>query len=141
MTDGALPTGGNLVFSDEGNGSVNACDSTTGAKLWSFQTDAEVTPAQMSFVLNGKRCIAVTDGDNFPLDWKLGDTVLAFRIRLASHDRRLAQGAVHRAVHRAAPLPSRFPTPPRRLRQESATKPFTARLEQYIVVPFLGVVP
>ena len=39
---GVLATAGNLVFTGEGNGSFNAYDATTGAKLWSFQAGAGV---------------------------------------------------------------------------------------------------
>ena len=50
MIGGTLTTGGNLTFAGEGDGSFNAYDAATGAKLWSFQAGAGVNSAPMSFV-------------------------------------------------------------------------------------------
>jgi alcohol dehydrogenase (cytochrome c) len=80
MIGGALTTAGNLVFAGEGNGSFNAYDATTGAKLWSFQAGAGVNSAPMSFDLDGRQYIAVAAGGNFQLNYKLGDAVLVFAL-------------------------------------------------------------
>jgi PQQ-dependent dehydrogenase (methanol/ethanol family) len=80
MIGGALTTAGNLVFTGEGNGSFNAYNATTGAKLWSFQAGAGVNSAPMSFALDGKQYIAVAAGGNFQLNYKLGDAVLVFAL-------------------------------------------------------------
>ncbi len=78
MIGGTLTTAGNLTFAGEGDGSFNAYDAKTGAKLWSFQAGAGVNSAPMSFQVDGKQYIAVAAGGNFQLNYKLGDSVLVF---------------------------------------------------------------
>jgi alcohol dehydrogenase (cytochrome c) len=80
MIGGALTTAGNLVFAGEGNGSFNAYDATTGAKLWSFQAGAGVNAAPMSFDLDGTQYIAVAAGGNQQLNFKRGDALLVFAL-------------------------------------------------------------
>jgi glucose dehydrogenase len=80
MIGGVLTTGGNLVFTGEGNGSFNAYDATTGDKLWSFQAGAGVNSAPMSFELDGKQYIAVAAGGNQQLNFKRGDAILVFAL-------------------------------------------------------------
>ena len=43
LMGGVLATGGDLVFTGEGNGYFNAYDARKGKKLWSFQAGAGVT--------------------------------------------------------------------------------------------------
>ena len=78
MIGGTLTTAGNLTFAGEGDGSFNAYDAATGAKLWSFQAGAGVNSAPMSFQIDGKQYIAVAAGGNFQLNYKLGNSVLVF---------------------------------------------------------------
>ncbi len=78
MIGGTLTTAGNLTFAGEGDGSFNAYDATTGAKLWSFHAGAGANSAAMSFELDGKQYIAVAAGGNFQLNYRLGDAVLVF---------------------------------------------------------------
>jgi alcohol dehydrogenase (cytochrome c) len=78
MIGGTLTTAGNLTFAGEGDGSFNAYNAATGAKLWSFQAGAGVNSAPMSFELDGKQYVAVAAGGNFQLNYKLGDAVLVF---------------------------------------------------------------
>ena len=78
MIGGTLTTGGDLTFAGEGDGSFNAYDARTGAKLWSFQAGAGANSAPMSFVVDGKQYIAVAAGGNFQLNYKLGDLLLVF---------------------------------------------------------------
>ena len=73
MIGGTLTTAGNLTFAGEGDGSFNAYDAATGAKLWSFQAGAGVNSAPMSFQIDGKQYIAVAAGGNFQLNYKLGE--------------------------------------------------------------------
>ena len=77
---GVLATGGNLVFTGEGNGSFNAYDATTGAKLWSFQAGAGVNAPPTSYMVDGKQYIAVAAGGNTQLNFKRGNSVIVFEL-------------------------------------------------------------
>ena len=80
LMGGVLATAGNLVFTGEGNGSFNAYDATTGAKLWSFQAGAGVNAPAVSYMVNGKQYIAVAAGGNNQLNFKRGNNVIVFEL-------------------------------------------------------------
>jgi alcohol dehydrogenase (cytochrome c) len=80
LMGGVLATGGNLVFTGEGNGSFNAYDATTGAKLWSFQAGAGVNAPPTSYMVDGKQYIAVAAGGNTQLNFKRGNSVIVFEL-------------------------------------------------------------
>ncbi len=80
LMGGVLATAGNLVFTGEGNGHLNAYNATKGDKLWSFQCGAGVNAPPVSYVVGGKQYIAVAAGGNSQLDFKRGNAVLVFAL-------------------------------------------------------------
>jgi alcohol dehydrogenase (cytochrome c) len=80
LIGGVLATAGNLVFTGEGNGNVNAYDAKSGKKLWSFQCGAGVNAPPVSYMVNGKQYIAVAAGGNTQLDFKRGNSVIVFAL-------------------------------------------------------------
>jgi len=80
LIGGVLATGGNLVFTGEGNGYVNAFDAQTGKKLWSFQCGAGVNAPPTAYMVNGKQYIAVAAGGNAQLNFKRGNSVVVFAL-------------------------------------------------------------
>jgi alcohol dehydrogenase (cytochrome c) len=80
LMGGVLATGGNLVFTGEGNGMFNAYDARNGKKLWSFQAGAGVNAPPVAYEVNGKQYIAVAAGGNTQLDFKRGNSVIVFAL-------------------------------------------------------------
>jgi PQQ-dependent dehydrogenase (methanol/ethanol family) len=80
LMGGVLATGGDLVFTGEGNGYFNAYDARKGKKLWSFQAGAGVNAPPVSYVVNGKQYIAVAAGGNTQLNFKRGNSVIVFSL-------------------------------------------------------------
>ena len=80
LMGGVLATGGNLVFTGEGNGSFNAYDAKSGKKVWSFQCGAGVNAPPTSYSVKGKQYIAVAAGGNSQLDFKRGNNILVFAL-------------------------------------------------------------
>jgi len=80
LIGGVLATAGNLVFTGEGNGNVNAYDAKSGKKLWSFQCGAGVNAPPVSYMVGGKQYIAVAAGGNTQLDFKRGNSVIVFAL-------------------------------------------------------------
>ena len=78
MIGGILATSGGLVFAGEGNGAFNAFDSSNGKLLWRFQAGAGVNAPPSSYVVDGKQYIVVGSGGNTQLDFKRGDSIIAF---------------------------------------------------------------
>ena len=62
MVTSILATGGDLVFSGEPTGQVNAWHARTGALLWQFQTGSGVHSNPVSYMVNGKQYVAVPVG-------------------------------------------------------------------------------
>jgi len=80
MIGGVLATAGGIIFTGEGNGRFNALDSSTGNILWSFQAGAGVNAPPVSYTVNGKQYIAVAAGGNTQLNYKRGNSVIAFAL-------------------------------------------------------------
>jgi PQQ-dependent dehydrogenase (methanol/ethanol family) len=80
LMGGVLATGGNLVFTGEGNGNFNAYDAASGKKLWSFNCGAGVNAPAVSYTVNGKQYVAVGAGGNSQLDFKRGNSVFVFAL-------------------------------------------------------------
>jgi alcohol dehydrogenase (cytochrome c) len=80
LMGGVLATGGNLVFTGEGNGMFNAYDAASGKKLWSFNCGAGVNAPAVSYTVNGKQYIAVGAGGNSQLDFKRGNSIFVFAL-------------------------------------------------------------
>jgi alcohol dehydrogenase (cytochrome c) len=80
MIGGILATSGGLVFTGEGNGGFKAYDSSNGKLLWQFQAGAGVNAPPSSYVVDGKQYVVVGAGGNTQLDYKRGDTIIAFTL-------------------------------------------------------------
>ncbi|MFO1049638.1 MAG: PQQ-binding-like beta-propeller repeat protein [Geminicoccaceae bacterium] len=80
MIGGALATAGSLVFTGEGNGTFEALDSETGSVLWTFQAGAGVNAPPASYTVDGRQFIVVGAGGNTQLDYKRGNSIIAFTL-------------------------------------------------------------
>ena len=76
----ALPISGGLVFTGEGNGQFKAYDAETGSVLWKFQAGAGVNAPPSSYAVDGKQYIVVGAGGNTQLDFKRGNSIIAFTV-------------------------------------------------------------
>lgn len=80
MIGGILATAGGLVFTGEGNGWFKAYDSSNGKELWRFQSGAGVNAPPASYTIGGKQYIAVAAGGNVQLNFKRGNSIIAFTL-------------------------------------------------------------
>ncbi len=80
MIGGILATAGGVVFTGEGNGRFRAYDATNGKILWTFQAGAGVNAPPSSYTLGGKQYIVVGAGGNVQLDYKRGNSIVAFTL-------------------------------------------------------------
>ena len=80
MIGGILATAGGLVFTGEGNGQFKAYDAETGSTLWQFQAGAGVNAPPSSYSVGGKQYIVVGAGGNTQLDYKRGNSIVAFTL-------------------------------------------------------------
>ena len=80
MIGGMLATAGGLVFTGEGNGHFKAYDAQNGNVLWKFQAGAGVNAPPSSYTVDGKQYIVVGAGGNIQLDYKRGNTIIAFSL-------------------------------------------------------------
>ncbi|HEY7747841.1 MAG TPA: PQQ-binding-like beta-propeller repeat protein [Aestuariivirgaceae bacterium] len=80
MIGGIMATAGGLSFTGEGNGYFKAYDSETGAVLWKFQAGAGVNAPPSSYTVDGKQYIVVAAGGNTQLNYKRGNTIIAFTL-------------------------------------------------------------
>ena len=80
LIGGGLATAGGLYFFGEGNGNINALDSSTGRKLWSFNCGAGANAMPVSYTVKGKQYIAMGCGGNTQLDFKRGNSVFVFAL-------------------------------------------------------------
>jgi PQQ-dependent dehydrogenase (methanol/ethanol family) len=78
MIGGILATAGGLVFTGEGNGKFAAYNSSNGKELWSFNAGAGVNAPPSSYTVGGKQYIVVGAGGNTQLDFKRGNSIIAF---------------------------------------------------------------
>ncbi len=80
MIGGILATAGGLVFTGEGNGQFKAYDAANGAVLWKFQAGAGVNAPPSSYTVDGKQYVAVAAGGNVQLNYKRGNSIIAFTL-------------------------------------------------------------
>jgi alcohol dehydrogenase (cytochrome c) len=78
MIGGILATAGGLVFAGEGNGLFKAYNSADGKQLWQFQAGAGVNAPPSSYTVDGKQYIVVGSGGNTQIDFRRGDSIIAF---------------------------------------------------------------
>src|SRR6267142_573226 len=80
MIGGVLATAGGLIFTGEGNGQFKAYDAKNGNVLWSLQAGAGVNAPPSSYMVGGKQYIVVAAGGNVQLDFKRGNSIIAFTV-------------------------------------------------------------
>jgi alcohol dehydrogenase (cytochrome c) len=80
MIGGIMATAGGLTFTGEGNGLFKAYDSGTGSVLWQFQAGAGVNAPPASYTVGGKQYIVVAAGGNAQLNFKRGNSIIAFTL-------------------------------------------------------------
>jgi PQQ-dependent dehydrogenase (methanol/ethanol family) len=80
MIGGPLATAGGLMFTGEANGEFKAYDSATGKVLWQFQAGAGVNAPPSAYAVGGKEYIVVGAGGNTQIDFKRGDSIIAFTV-------------------------------------------------------------
>jgi glucose dehydrogenase len=80
MIGGILSTGGGLVFTGEGNGMFRAYDSRNGELMWQHQAKAGVNAPPSSYNVDGTQYIVVAAGGNVQLNYKRGNSILAFKL-------------------------------------------------------------
>ncbi|GGH25695.1 alcohol dehydrogenase [Alsobacter metallidurans] len=80
MIGGILATAGGLVFTGEANGQFKAYDAETGSNLWKFQAGAGVNAPPSSYTVDGKQFIVVGAGGNTQIDYKRGNSIIAFTL-------------------------------------------------------------
>ena len=81
MIGGPLATAGGLLFTGEGNGWFKAYDSTNGKVLWQFQAGAGVNAPPSAYSVGGKEYVVVGAGGNTQLDFKRGNSIIAFTMQ------------------------------------------------------------
>jgi alcohol dehydrogenase (cytochrome c) len=80
MIGGILATAGGLVFTGEGNGHFKGYDARSGAILWDFNAGAGVNAPPSTYVVDGKQYIVVGAGGNTQIDFKRGNSIIAFSL-------------------------------------------------------------
>ncbi len=80
MIGGIMATAGGLTFAGEGNGFFKAYDSATGAVLWKFQAGAGVNAPPSSYSVDGSQYVVVGAGGNAQLNYKRGNSIIAFSL-------------------------------------------------------------
>ena len=78
MIGGILATASGLVFTGEGNGRFRAYDAKDGKVLWTFNAGAGVNAPPSSYMVGGKQYIVVGAGGNVQIDFKRGNSIIAF---------------------------------------------------------------
>jgi glucose dehydrogenase len=80
MIGGVLATAGNLVFTGEGNGNLNAYNTDTGTLVWQGKSEFGVNAPPITYTVDGTQYIAVASGGSSIFGYKQGDAVLAYKI-------------------------------------------------------------
>ncbi len=80
MIGGIMATAGGLVFTGQGNGTFAAYDAENGNELWAFQAGAGVNAPPVSYTVGGVQYIAVAAGGNVQLNFKRGNSMIAFTL-------------------------------------------------------------
>jgi glucose dehydrogenase len=80
LIGGVLATAGNLVFTGEGNGNLNAYNTDTGALVWQGKSEFGVNAPPITYTIDGTQYIAVASGGSSIFGYKQGDAVLAYKV-------------------------------------------------------------
>jgi alcohol dehydrogenase (cytochrome c) len=70
-------TAGGLVFTGRLTGEFMAVDADSGKILWEFQTSAGIVGQPVTWELNGKQYVTITNGATGPYVMRAGDPNLA----------------------------------------------------------------
>ncbi len=77
---GSIVTAGGLLFVGRSDGRLTALDSSTGAKLWEFQTDAGVNTTATTFLYRGEQYVVVHAGGGVFANGTRGDGIWMFSL-------------------------------------------------------------
>ena len=78
---GSAVTAGDVVFSGESAGYVDAHDARTGRLLWQYQAGAGADAAPALFMAGGREYVAIAAGGNSVIDSRRGDALDVFTLR------------------------------------------------------------
>jgi alcohol dehydrogenase (cytochrome c) len=78
--NGTLATKGGLVFVGRSDGRFTALDSSTGHRLWQFQTDAGVAAPASTFLHDGRQYVVVLSAGTMVGGGRKGDSVWLFSL-------------------------------------------------------------
>ncbi len=115
---GSIVTAGGLLFVGRSDGRLTALDSSTGAKLWEFQTDAGVNTTATTFEYRGEQYVVVHAGGGTFANGKRGDGIWMFSLSgkippITPESRGSRAGAMAAAFGGAGAGPPALPTPTR----------------------------
>jgi glucose dehydrogenase len=77
---GSAVTAGDLVFSGESGGYVDAHDARNGRLLWQYRTVAGADAAPAVYVSAGREYLAIAAGGNTVIDSRRGDVLDVFAL-------------------------------------------------------------
>jgi alcohol dehydrogenase (cytochrome c) len=80
LIGGVLATAGDLVFTGEGNGSLDAFHARTGELLWKFNCGAGVNAPPVTYEVDGVQYVAVAVGGNAIMGYRQGEAIVAFAL-------------------------------------------------------------
>jgi len=80
LIGGVLATAGDLVFTGEGDGNLDAFHARTGELLWQFNCGAGVNAPPVTFEVDGTQYVAVVAGGNAILGTRQGESVVVFAL-------------------------------------------------------------
>ena len=77
---GVLSTAGNLVFQGTSDGRLIAYMADTGSKVWEMNVYNGIGAPPVSYNIDGVQYIAVAAGGNVQLNFKRGNSLIAFTL-------------------------------------------------------------
>jgi alcohol dehydrogenase (cytochrome c) len=80
LVGGTSSTSGGVTFVGEGDGYFDALNTSTGERVWQFNTGAGVNAPPVVFEVNNKEYVAVASGGNQQLGTPKGDALFVFHI-------------------------------------------------------------
>ena len=105
ITAGVMATGGGLVFQGAVDSTINAYDSRTGARRWSFATQAPVLVGPISYAIKGRQYVTVIAGMGSAAS-AYGSVLQSYHLDYLTMPRRLLTFALKGAVKLPpAPVP------------------------------------
>ena len=77
---GVTTTASGLGFAGGGDGVLRAFDLRNGKVLWTFNAGAGVNAPPSTYTVGGKQYVVVAAGGNVQLDFKRGNSIIAFTL-------------------------------------------------------------